>query len=506
MRLVQRAAVTAGRTSKLAARVSQLLSARTSAETRLDAQRVGTGAAGAGAGGEEIRPLRLGAANADGASADGGAPVRKDPLEQPYVHVVPQPSPTPTPTPMPESRGRPPQPSQPPTTQKQKPGGDGDGGNAGGGSFFSGMYDFIPSSFKGALAAVTALCGVVALEVFTPAFDEPLFAFWLLRSTGPAEKATWVSREAVEGHFDAYLHAPPGTVCIVAGPKGTGKSCAAVHAVLGKRGVAYVDVTKGEHLISKLLPAVGMPRLGRHAAVDRPQLARMCEAAAGWRRWWTGDEYWLPAIVVEVERTTEPGLVKEVVQTLKYLAHDARACRAILVLSDANAALGLDLDPARRTVFWLGDFSRAEANAYLDAAKALVGERKLRDEVLGVTTRPADLADVCAKLSAAPAESSAPTVRKFVEAKLAEAKERVGQLLKRDDSKKNPEMGLHFRQLFKDMLKNGGSLSSAEAPYMAPPEDAAPHFKVHEAIIYDLTTFEYRFNTPADMHAAAKLC
>ena len=41
---------------------------------------------------------------------------------------------------------------------------------------------------------------------------------------------------------------------------------------------------------------------------------------------------------------------------------------------------------------------------------------------------------------------------------------------------------------------------------MAPPEDVAPHFKVHEAIMYDLTAYEYRFNTPADMHAAAKLC
>ena len=135
--LVQRTA--AGRTSKLAARVSQLVSARTSAETKLDAPRVGIGAAGAGAAGEEIRPLRLGAAKSDGATAGGAAPLRKDPLEQPCVDAVPQSSPTPTPRPrpmpMPESRDRPPQPPQPPTAQKQKPGGDGDGGSAGGGSF-----------------------------------------------------------------------------------------------------------------------------------------------------------------------------------------------------------------------------------------------------------------------------------------------------------------------------------------------------------------------------------
>jgi len=34
---------------------------------------------------------------------------------------------------------------------------------------------------------------------------------------------------------------------------------------------------------------------------------------------------------------------------------------------------------------------------------------------------------------------------------------------------------------------------------------AAPSFKKYDAIMFDLTTLEYRFNTAADMHAAAQL-
>ena len=73
-----------------------------------------------------------------------------------------------------------------------------------------------------------------------------------------------------------------------------------------------------------------------------------------------------------------------------------------------------------------------------------------------------------------------------------------------NDSRTNKELGLHFRHLLKDMLKNGGSLSEENAPYMISSKRAAPSFKEHDAIMYDLTTREYRFNTPADMHAAAQ--
>jgi hypothetical protein len=171
------------------------------------------------------------------------------------------------------------------------------------------------------------------------------------------------------------------------------------------------------------------------------------------------------------------------VQTLKYLTHDAQACRVTLVLSDASAVLGLDPDPDRRKFIWLGDFSRAEADARLDAAKLLVGEGKLREEVFDVTTRPAALQDLCSSLSAAKRDpSDLKVVRSFAEAKREQAGTRVTLLLKCDDSKANTDQGLHFRHILRDMLDNGGSLPLARAPYMAPPKVAAPHFKEYDAI------------------------
>ena len=73
-----------------------------------------------------------------------------------------------------------------------------------------------------------------------------------------------------------------------------------------------------------------------------------------------------------------------------------------------------------------------------------------------------------------------------------------------DEQAHYKELGLHFRHLLEDMLKNGGSLSVKNAPYMVAPDGAAPSFKKNDAIMFDLTTREYRFNTPADMHAAAQ--
>jgi hypothetical protein len=388
-------------------------------------------------------------------------------------------------------------------------GGGGGGDGSGNGSRSRRFVDFSssPSAWvAGATGLVaTTVATTLAVEHLAPGLDVPTFAVLALRSTAPQESDVWIARETVEQHFRAYLRNPSKTVLIVAGPKGTGKSTAALHAVRDARGVAYVSLSGEDKLSKQLLVAVGMPFIERHAQISRPALARMCAAAARLGRWWFGDEAWLPTLLVEVDQTVQPGYIKDAVATLKYLAHDACACRAILVLSDGNAALGLDPDPARRTFIWMGDFSEAEANARLDAAGVLVGEDELREAVLGLTTRPVELFSLCAKLSAAPPESSELIVRAFVEAKRAEAESRVTNLLSCDDSETNKELGLHFRHLLKDMLKNGGSLSEKNAAaYMIPSDRAAPSFKKYDAIMFDLTTREYRFNTPADMHAAAQ--
>jgi hypothetical protein len=307
-------------------------------------------------------------------------------------------------------------------------GGDGGGGGSGDDSRSRRFVDFgsSPSAWVawavGLVATTVAI--TLAVEHLAPGLDVPTFAVLALRSSAPLEKVVWVTRETVEQHFHAYLRNPSAKVLVVAGPKGTGKSTAALHAVRDARGIAYVSLSGEDKLSKQVLVAVGMPFVERHAEISRPALARMCEAAARLGRWWFGDEAWLPTLLVEIDQTVQPGYIKDAMATLKYLAHDARACQAILVLSDGNAALGLDPDPDRRTLVWMGDFSVSEANARMDAAGVLVGEDELREAVLGVTTRPAALSSLCAELSAAPPESSELIARAFVEAKRAEAESR----------------------------------------------------------------------------------
>mmetsp|Transcript_34761 Transcript_34761/g.81985 ORF Transcript_34761/g.81985 Transcript_34761/m.81985 type:complete len:462 (+) Transcript_34761:44-1429(+) len=404
-------------------------------------------------------------------------------------------------------------------------GGGGDGGSGGGGGGGSDNDDekrpfqhgtggtgapegpkrMVPWPVAWAMGMIATAFAVLAAEHLVPGLNVPIFALLTLRSTAPPEKGIWTTREEVEQHFRDYLRNPSEQVLIVAGPKGTGKSTAALHAVRDVRGTAYVSLSGEDKLSKQVLVAVGMPFIERHTEISRPALARMCKAAALLGRRWFGDKTWLPTLLVEIDQTVQPGYIKDAVATLKYLAHDARACRAILVLSDGNAVLGLDPDPDRRNYLWMGDFSEAEARVRMNTAKVLVGEDELREAVLGVTTRPAALSKLCAALSAAPPNSSELIVRAFVEVKRAEAEIRVIDLLACDDSKTNKERGLHFRHLLKDMLKNGGLFHEEKAAYMIPSNRAAPSFKEYDAIMFDLTTLEYRFNTAADMHAAAQL-
>jgi hypothetical protein len=199
---------------------------------------------------------------------------------------------------------------------------------------------------------------------------------------------------------------------------------------------------------------------------------------------------------------TDASHINDALVTLKRLACDRGACRAILVLGDTDAALALTKDRARNDNLWLGDFSPKEASAYLDAANALIGEDKLREELLDVTTRLGELA-------ASPAVSSEMITRKFLEDMRGDARGRVIDLLKLDDAKTHPDQGLHFRRLLKDMVKNGGSVSQEAATYMTSVKQVVECIKDSSggrAVVYDHTACEYRFNTPADIHDAASLC
>jgi hypothetical protein len=382
--------------------------------------------------------------------------------------------------------------------------GGGSDGSAGGGSAY-----FLSSQSALALGLATAALTAIAAEHLTPGFDNPIFALLMARSIVPADETTWIPREAVEKRFRAYLHGPPGEILVVSGPKAAGKSTAALHALRDVRGATLVKLKGQDDLSKKLLVAVGMPFIGRNTDVDIVSLTRMFKSAIWWRRLLTGDEAWLPTFLVEVDGMTDASHINNALVTLKRLACDRGACRAIVVLGDTDAALALSKDRARNDNLWFGDFSPKEASAYLDAANALIGEDKLREELLDVTTRPGELWKLLKELAASPAVSSETITRKFLEDMRGDARGRVIDLLKLDDAKTRPDQGLHFRRLLKDMVKNGGSVSQEAASYMTSVKQVVECIKDSSggrAVVYDHTAREYRFNTPADMHAAASLC
>ena len=70
-----------------------------------------------------------------------------------------------------------------------------------------------------------------------------------------------------------------------------------------------------------------MPSI-RHAQLNRPALARMCNAAARLGRWWFDDEKWLPTLLVEIDETVQPGYVKDAMATLKYCTSRMTRARA----------------------------------------------------------------------------------------------------------------------------------------------------------------------------------
>jgi hypothetical protein len=119
--------------------------------------------------------------------------------------------------------------------------------------------------------------------------------------------------------------------------------------------------------------------------------------------------------------------------------------------------------------------------------------------------RPGELRSLSRNLAASPADSSEAVTRKCIEAMRKNAEGRVFRLLSHDDATKNSERGLHFRRLIKEMPRNGGSLSELAATYTPSSRELVECMVKGDchALVYDPTTYEYRFNTPADMRAAA---
>jgi hypothetical protein len=115
------------------------------------------------------------------------------------------------------------------------------------------------------------------------------------------------------------------------------------------------------------------------------------------------------------------------VQPLKELCVDHRAIGAVVILSDANAALSLPHDPQRRQLVWVGEFTQAEADAYFDKQEQQLPfsrpfSRVLRQRLYdSIDRQPLTLWDFCWKLQKAKCSTDMACTEQVLTRYIAEA-------------------------------------------------------------------------------------
>ncbi|KAJ1618776.1 hypothetical protein T492DRAFT_1131280 [Pavlovales sp. CCMP2436] len=293
-------------------------------------------------------------------------------------------------------------------------------------------------------------------------------------------------REQEDAELGTLVDRPVKTIVFAIGPRGAGKTTAIVRALERIDGALLIKLT-GAH--------------DRDTSVYSSIFGPSYRCVANWK----------PTVILELEISAEPATVRVAVQALKGLVWDRGVCHSFIVLSDAHSFYSLTSDEARHTYTWVGDFSPAEADMYLDELEVLTAtdERTLRDDVYAnATTRAIELMKLSFQLKSTngPAHD---VVRGFIQKAQQKARVRVRNLIlvaKKDAAVLcNGTRGLHFMRLMKAMLKAGGSLPVEDASvYMCSDADIADVLKKlgHHAVMINVVNYMFFLNTPADRVAA----
>jgi hypothetical protein len=329
----------------------------------------------------------------------------------------------------------------------------------------------------------------------------------------------YVARAQIDAELVALVDCPRKTIVIVIGPRGAGKTTAVTHALQHIDGALMTKLTGVHSHDSSIYTAIMKKVIGRPLRsgemVDEEELVSYLKATT--RRYKKHHPHavdWKPTIILEIETSAQPATVRVAVQTMKGLVWDRGVCHGFLVLSDAHSVYSLTSDRGRHTYTWVGDFSSAEADVYLDELDALTTaeEREFRADVYrNATTRAIELSELAALLKAAPAGQAHKVVRAFVLEMQSQAWTRVNNLIgvaEKAAKLGQGEKGLHLIRLMKAMLKEGGSLPvTSTRAYLCPDSDIADVLKRlgHHAIAINAVTRTFVFNTPADHVVAEQL-
>ena len=180
-----------------------------------------------------------------------------------------------------------------------------------------------------------------------------------------------VARPAYENIIRSYTETKDITkYMIVAGPMGCGKSIVVQSALYNVAGVFPVTLTTGarDNIFDHVLGELGGENIPSHEAREKfiEIVARAGQAL--------GIPEWKPTVVFEVSgKSTDVLGVDDIRRLAKELATDTKTAHVIIVLSDANAVLGVpDTDDARQMIVWVEDFSIDEAHQYFNHLNFLV--------------------------------------------------------------------------------------------------------------------------------------
>jgi ABC-type cobalamin/Fe3+-siderophores transport system ATPase subunit len=121
-----------------------------------------------------------------------------------------------------------------------------------------------------------------------------------------------VERKALNDMLAPLIGTKSGQYFIIVGPRGCGKSTAVEQACQGKDGVARIRVDKNNvNTYEVVADAFGIksPHYSYNQHGDLVRLFRLASAKKG--------DGWVPTIVAEIDRGSEPGTVANVAKALK---------------------------------------------------------------------------------------------------------------------------------------------------------------------------------------------
>jgi len=281
-------------------------------------------------------------------------------------------------------------------------------------------------------------------------------------------------------------------VLVFGGAKGTGKSylvqCMLQHV---SGGVVLVETNPGEYkspLTCQILKAMKFlepPSADEDCMSALQDVLRRAALSLGRK----------PIIVIEA--FTKASDVSEIYTPIRKITFDHPLACTALVLSDALASFSLKSSD-RWDLFFVDEFTDAEANQYLDSRNCLTENATARAILLNTTTLGMNLdAFVQSKRS----------VEEFTRGLFLDAESLLSRLI---SSRNSDSMlsGAAFEKLvcmlLEDQYKDGVREKITNA-FLAAPSKAAAVLKEAHAVLYHMPTKTYRFHTRTIRQAALEM-